>query len=282
MRKSKRDKPDATGRNPDVVGRSGWRLQVMRSLWLSPLASAMSVNEKALFWELTSLHTGKNNGTLFLSVRDATYRMGLNDYAAAIKAIDGLIGLGLITVTAEASFNVKASETSRARAFRLNWIDEDGFSKSGDAFSLDMATISPCRRKRVERRMKSLKAFVRDREKGKFAVGESPTMAARMEAAASRVARDPRTLNHGIGQILPSEPVRESPSYLDYQPGRGPTPADIMHGMRGDPITPPLVRSPTAGHATFCQLIAMRRSIIDTSKKSGPRKSAILPDRIAA
>jgi hypothetical protein len=108
----------------------------------------MTVNEKALFWELTSLHTGSNNGELFMSVKDATHRIGLNDYAAGINAFNGLIGLGLITVTADASFSVKATEASRARAFRLNWVDENGQPKPGDAFPIDTESIRPRSRTR--------------------------------------------------------------------------------------------------------------------------------------
>lgn len=267
-------RPNAKGRNEASVGRSGWRLQVMRSFWLSPVVSAMTVNEKALLWEFTSLHTGSNNGDLFMSVKDATHRIGLNDYAAEIKAFNGLIALGMVTVTAEASFSVKASEVSRARAFRLNWIDETGQPKAGEAFPLDLAAISPDRRRRVERRMRALKVFVRDREQGKFAVRDSLTMTARMEAAAGNLARESLTLKMENRENPPSDAVRESLTHLDYHWGVGRMPFDIMHSVRADEATtPPLVRSAGPGHLPFCRLVAMRRSIIDKPKKSGPREN---------
>ena len=266
-------RPNAKGRNDKAVGKSGWRLQVMRSFWLSPVASAMTVNEKALFWELTSLHTGGNNGELFMSVRDATHRIGLNDYAAGINAFNGLIGLGLITVTADACFNVKASEASRARAFRLNWIDDNGQPKPGDAFPLDAGAISPDRRRRVERRMKALKAFVRDREQGKFAVGESLTIAARMDAARERLARESLTLKPDNHANLPNEAIRESLTYLDYHGVRGRMPSDIMVCMRTcDPAEVPFVIGSVEQQTPFCRLIAMRRSINMSLKKSDPHE----------
>jgi len=265
-------RPNAKGRNEATVGRAGWRLQVMRSFWLSPVASAMTVNEKSLFWELTSLHTGSNNGELFMSVKDATHRIGLNDYAAGVNAFNGLIALGLVTVTAEASFSVKASEVSRARAFRLNWIDESGQPKPGEAFPVDLAAISPSRRRRIERRQRALKVFVRDREQGKFAVGESLTMAARMEAAAGHLARESLTLKTGNGENPPSGAIRDSLTHLDYHWGVGRmSPADIMRGIRDEGSTPPFVRSPTGGRPLFCRLIAIRRSIKPSSRKLGPR-----------
>lgn len=246
----------------------------MRSFWLSPVASAMTVNERALFWELISLHTGSNNGLLFLSVKDATHRIGLNDYTAGVKAFEGLIGLGLVTVTASASFNVKASDMSRARAFRLNWIDEHGQPKPGEAFDVDLSALAPERRRRIERRMRSLKTFVRDREQGKFAVRESLTMVARMDSAAIVVARESLTPNYQNGEKVPFEAVRDSLAYLDYHGDRGlMCRTDLMRAVRNDNSTTTFVRSPHAGHPRFCDLIKLRRGIKDNLKKSGPNQT---------
>src|SRR5947209_14477503 len=117
-----RKRVDATGRNPAALGREHSFLMIRRSLWQSPLISASSPSARALLVELLSMFTGRNNGNLFLSLHDATDRLGFSDWRAAAAAFEELEKVGLITMTLDAYFDVKAGAQSRARAWRLNWI----------------------------------------------------------------------------------------------------------------------------------------------------------------
>jgi hypothetical protein len=82
---------------------------------------SLSPNARALLVELAMMENGKNNGTLFLSVRDAADRIGISDPHAAGRAFDELEQRGFIACTSEAHFAVKAGAGSRARAWRLTW-----------------------------------------------------------------------------------------------------------------------------------------------------------------
>ncbi len=93
---------------------------VRRSFWQGPHIAAASGASRALAVELQSMFNGANNGTLFLSVRDAADRLGFTGLEAAQNAMKELESLGLVSVTVESSFAMKAGETSRARAYRLN------------------------------------------------------------------------------------------------------------------------------------------------------------------
>ncbi|MBY0393891.1 MAG: hypothetical protein K2Q27_11570 [Novosphingobium sp.] len=82
---------------------------------------ALTPNARSLLVELIMLHNGENNGSLYLSVRDAAHRLGVADTAAATNAFAELINLGFIEMTKDSYFAVKANESSRARCWRLTW-----------------------------------------------------------------------------------------------------------------------------------------------------------------
>lgn len=131
---------------------------------------ALSPNARALLTELAMLENGKNNGTLFLSVRDATDRIGLADAHAAGRAFDELEELGFIACTVEAHFAVKASNGSRARAWRLTW--QAVGAKRGPTNDFEAREPEP--KTRARRRMiagqKALKRWKRDQSQGRNAV----------------------------------------------------------------------------------------------------------------
>lgn len=68
------------------------------------------------------LENGRNNGSLYLFVRDATDRIGMVDTAAIKTAFDELVNHGLIARTNEGYFEIKAAERSHARYWRLTWV----------------------------------------------------------------------------------------------------------------------------------------------------------------
>src|SRR3546814_11620363 len=67
------------------------------------------------------MENGKNNGSLFLSVRDAAHRMGVSDPKTAGAAFDELQDLGFVDMADDAHLAIKAGEGSRARVGQLTW-----------------------------------------------------------------------------------------------------------------------------------------------------------------
>lgn len=88
---SRRNRVNATGRSLGPIDRY---IGIRRSLLHSPQFSALSCNSRALLLELQAMFNGTNNGAIFLSVRDATARLGLADYKAAQSAFAELRKLG--------------------------------------------------------------------------------------------------------------------------------------------------------------------------------------------
>ncbi|MEL0155497.1 hypothetical protein [Sphingopyxis sp.] len=83
-RKGRNDNPrDAFTRLPHVIQSSG-------------AYSALNPNARALLLEILSMHNGNNNGSLWLSVRDATHRMGLASVDSARTAFEDLMTVGFV------------------------------------------------------------------------------------------------------------------------------------------------------------------------------------------
>jgi hypothetical protein len=151
-----------------------------RSLLHSPHFSALSVTARSLLFELQAMFNGTNNGTLFLSQRDAAARLGLSDLKAAKKAFDELFQLGFLTQTIGSSFHMKAGCISKACAWRLNWINDSGRCTGPDALpALDQTMLSKVQNRRIGIRMKILGRYLRKYSEGQFAVEESSTISAR-------------------------------------------------------------------------------------------------------
>lgn len=115
------------------------------------------------------MFNGTNNGAIFLSVRDATARLGLADFKAAQAAFAELQQLGWITETVSGCFAVKAGELSRARAWQLNWIGRDGRCVNPAALPpLDYGQLTKTQRRRVDRRQTVLSEYLKDYQRGRF------------------------------------------------------------------------------------------------------------------
>ncbi|VVT18101.1 hypothetical protein [Erythrobacter sp. EC-HK427] len=122
-RKRGRNKVNPTGRNENTTKRfAGIPHEILKSAAyraLDPVA-------RALLIELIMMENGRNNGSLWLGVKDAIDRLGMADARPLIKAFDLLQATGLIVMTKDAHFSVKAAETSRARCWGLTWLSIDG------------------------------------------------------------------------------------------------------------------------------------------------------------
>jgi len=208
--------PDASGRNRDRLASEDRVVILRRSFWHAPHLAAAGGAARALIVELQSMFNGTNNGKLYLSVRDAADRLGFTDLEAAQKAMAELEALGLVTITIESSFAMKAGETSRARAYRLNWIGDDGKCLSADRLpALDFASLSARQKKRIARRSKALGRYLKER---KSAVRETRTLMTdsvreTRTGAADSVRETPTLADENVG-IPPSHRVRESLTHI--------------------------------------------------------------------
>lgn len=110
-------RPNATGRN-DKGGRF---LSLPYRVAESAAYASLDLKARGLLQELVMLYNGSNNGSLYLSVRDAADRLGLSDFHAVQDAFDDLQDRGFAVMAKEAHFKVKAADTSRARCWRLTW-----------------------------------------------------------------------------------------------------------------------------------------------------------------
>lgn len=170
-RRRNRNRVDATGRNlTSRFVRLDYRMlngNAYRSL---------NPNARSLLVELAMLYNGENNGSLYLSVRDAAHGMGVADTTAASRAFDDLLALGLIELAQASHFSIKASETSRARCWRLTW--EAGPGRKLPVIESWQREPDPrtAARKRMERGQRALKAYRKARDRGRLPVWDSDTV----------------------------------------------------------------------------------------------------------
>lgn len=124
---------------------------------------------RALLVELSARENGKNNGSLWLSSKDATDLLGLSDERAVLRAFDDLQERGLIALTKDAHFAVKAGETSRARCWRLTWIwwEKSGPSNDWQGYIAPPHTKA---RKRGDRGLRALARYRKGMAAGKIPV----------------------------------------------------------------------------------------------------------------
>jgi hypothetical protein len=130
------------------------------------------------------MFNGTNNGAIFLSVRDATARLGFSDLKATQTAFGELIQIGWLTETVAGSFAMKVGEVSRARAWQLNWIGKDGRCVGPDGLPpLNHGKLTDVQKRRVSRRQRVLSTYLRNYQRGKFSVEESTTLTVRRAVA---------------------------------------------------------------------------------------------------
>lgn len=122
-------KINATGRNENPTDRFA---RLPHRILTSEAYRSLDPVARSLLTELTMIESGKNNGSLWLSVKDATDRLGLADARPAIRAFEDLQDRGFARKTKDAHFCVKAAETSRARCWRLTWLAFDNKPPSND------------------------------------------------------------------------------------------------------------------------------------------------------
>lgn len=163
-----RNRPNATGRSE-----TSRFVRLDYRLLSSNAYRSLNPNCRALLIELSMLYNGTNNGSLYLSVRDATHRIGLADTNAASRAFDDLRKLGFIEVARMAHFRIKASEGSRARCWRLTWQPRPGRRAPSWDFMEREPEPKTRSRKSMERGLRVLKAYRKARDENSFPVRDS-------------------------------------------------------------------------------------------------------------
>lgn len=172
MRKQRsKNKVNHTGRNQTTRF-----ARLDHALLKSCAYRALTPTARALLVELTMLENGSNNGSLYLSIRDATDRIGIVDLTAARNAFDELQDLGFIAMTEESHFHVKAAEKSRARCWRLTWLAGPGRKGPTMEYATRQPQPSTKAHKRMERGMRVLKVYQKARDSGRLPVSDSDTL----------------------------------------------------------------------------------------------------------
>ncbi len=170
-KRRKRNKVNATGRNATTRF-----VRLDHRLLTSSAYRALTPTARCLLVEISMLYNGENNGSLYLSVRDATDRLGLSDMTSTTAAFNELQELGFIEMTNKAHFVVKSSDKSRARTWRLTW--EAGPGQRAPSHGYDDWEPVPGTKAqtRMERGLGALKRYRRAWDRGKFAVLDSDTL----------------------------------------------------------------------------------------------------------
>lgn len=112
---------------------------------------ALSCTARALLVEFAMLYNTRNNGELYLSVRDAAARLGLSDMTAASAAMAELMDLGFIDVTADGIFASSGNGQSKARCFRITWEQAPGSSATFDYRTAVVRGNKPAKRAMIGR-----------------------------------------------------------------------------------------------------------------------------------
>lgn len=213
-------KVNATGRN--VTDRSRFARLDHRIL-SSNAYRALSPNDRSLLVELIMLFNGDNNGSLYLSVRDAAHRMGVADLSAAARSFDTLQSLGFIELTVPSKFRSGSSGKSRARCWRLTWLAGPGRKTATWDFLNREPEPQTMQRKRMERGLRALKRYRRAKETGKLPVLDSDTLSTFGPNASTAPVLETNTPKRENGGFPPNFLVRDSATHIATPWGAGAT-----------------------------------------------------------
>lgn len=172
FQKKRSNKPNQTGRN-DKPSRF---VMLDHRLLESPAYAMLDVVARCLLVELIALFDGKNNGSIYLSTKDATARLGRSDERAIIAAFELLQAVGLIEQTKGAHFAIKTGDTSRARCWRLLWLVwPECPNRNKRPASLGYLQFQASG-KAADRRLRALAKYRKAKTIGKFSAVESTVL----------------------------------------------------------------------------------------------------------
>ncbi len=174
-------------RRPNHTGRSDKtaRFSMMPHRVLESAAySSLDVVARSLLAELLMIFNGGNNGSLHLSARDATARLGLSDFRPVQRAFADLQDRGFVELTRASHFSVKAAEGSRARCWRISWLpwpECPSRDRRAPCWGFEQYTpMSGRDAARADRRLRTLAKHRKDVAAGNLPVVESTTMEGEM------------------------------------------------------------------------------------------------------
>ena len=170
----RKSKVNATGRNENRTER--FALLPHRVL-ISDAYRSLDTVARSLLTEIVMIESGKNNGSLWLSVKDATDRLGLADARPAMRGFDDLQDRGFVRMTKEAHFSIKTADTSRARCWRLTWLAYDRKPASND-WERYVAPPQSKARKAADRGLKAMARFRKALSSERMPVVDFPAMGA--------------------------------------------------------------------------------------------------------
>lgn len=146
---------NAKGRNEGVTERFA---RLPHKILISEAYRSLDLTARALLVELIMIENGENNGSLWLSVKDAKDRLGLSDARPVMRAFTDLQDRELVTLTKDAHFSIKTAETSRARCWKLTWL-RSCRKQATDAWSEYHAPKKTKARKRANRGLEAMARF---------------------------------------------------------------------------------------------------------------------------
>lgn len=215
-RRRNRNRVNATGRsNTSRFVRLDYRLLNSNAY------RSLTPNARSLLVDLVMLYNGENNGSLYLSVRHAAHRMGVADLTAASRAFDDLVELGFIEVTQQSHFHVKASETSRARCWRITWEAGPGRKAPSWRFLEREPNPQTQARRRMERGLRVLKAYRRARDCGRLPVLDTDTVSPFSPEWPAAAVLESNTSTPPFVAFEPIARVRESATHIATPWGPG-------------------------------------------------------------
>lgn len=209
-------RPNATGRSDKTA-----RFSMMpHRLMESAAYGSLDLVARCVLAELLMLWNSRNNGSLYLSVKDATARLGMSDDKAVSRAFDDLVDRGFIEVAKEAHFAIKASDTSRARCWRLTWEAwPECPVKSRRTPTNDWQRYVPDAKTRAntraDRRLRALARYRSNLAEGKMPVVDSPTTPPKSALKLPVAVEDSTTGSPKIDANQPIVVVGDSTLYID-------------------------------------------------------------------
>lgn len=210
--KRARNRLNAKGRN-----KYERHIQLTYRLLESGAYRSLTLAARCLLTELSMLYNGDNNGSLYLSVRDAAARLGLGSLEAVQNAFDELQQAGFIRLVRDAHFSVKAGEHSRARTWRLNWMQGPG--KQMPDLKLYEWEPGPKTKGRVrmERGLKALKTYRRRNTHDHFPVSECNTSRIQSDQTTTKPVSDSVTASTENRASPANDVVTDSRTHIDHQ-----------------------------------------------------------------
>ncbi len=209
MAKRNRNRVNATGRN-----NTSRFARLDHRILNSNAYRALNPNDRSLLIELIMLYNGENNGSLYLSVRDAAHRMGVADLTAASRSFETLQTLGFIAMTMPSEFRPGSSNRSRARCWRLLWLPGPGRkAPAWDFLDREPRPQTPAR-KRMEHGLRALKAYRKARDQNKMPVLDSNTIATFEGVQRHGPVLESNTPNNENGSFPPKLCVLDSATHI--------------------------------------------------------------------